>query len=101
MKELPQKIGKYQIKKLIGEGGAGVVFEGYDPDIERRVAIKILHPHLIKGQVGVEMLARFKREAISAAKCIHPNIVTILEYGQHHDKGIRSIKAIFPDNQIQ
>jgi serine/threonine protein kinase len=86
MTELPQRIGKYEIKALIGEGGAGIVYEGFDPDIERKVAVKILHPHLISGQVGLEMLARFKREAISAAKCIHPNIVTILEYGQHHDK---------------
>ena len=84
--ELPDKVGKYEIRSLLGEGGTGVVYEGWDPDIERRVAIKILHPHLIKGQVGEEMLARFKREAISAAKCIHTNIVTILEYGSDRGK---------------
>ena len=76
-------IGKYQVKSLLGEGGIGVVYEGYDPDIQRRVAIKVLHPHLISGKAGEELLARFKREAISAARCIHPNVVTILEYGQH------------------
>lgn len=86
MRELPKKIGKYQIKAMIGEGGAGIVYEGYDPDIERRVAVKVLHAHLISGQGGAEMLARFKREAISAAKCLHTNIVTILEYGQHKDQ---------------
>jgi serine/threonine-protein kinase len=86
MGENPQKIGKYVIRSLLGEGGIGVVYEGYDPDIQRRVAIKILHPHLISGRAGRELLARFKREAISAAKCIHPNVVTILEYGQHEDK---------------
>ncbi|MEM7563089.1 MAG: serine/threonine-protein kinase [Pseudomonadota bacterium] len=84
--ELPEKVGKYEIRALLGEGGTGVVYEGFDPDIERRVAIKILHPHLIKGQVGEELLARFKREAISAAKCIHTNIVTILEYGRDDGK---------------
>jgi serine/threonine-protein kinase len=82
MEEKPQKIGKYDIKSVLGKGGTGVVYEAYDPDIERRVAIKILHPHLISGKVGEELLARFKREAISAAKCIHPNVVSILEYGQ-------------------
>lgn len=86
MRELPKRIGKYEIKAMIGEGGAGIVYEGFDPDIERRVAVKILHPHLISGQGGVEMLARFKREAISAAKCLHTNIVTILDYGQHDDQ---------------
>lgn len=86
MGEKLQKIGKYEIISLLGEGGSGVVYEGYDPDIERRVAIKILHPHLISGKVGEELLARFKREAISAAKCIHPNVVSILEYGQDENK---------------
>jgi len=86
MGEKPQTIGKYEIKSLLGEGGIGVVYEGYDPDIQRRVAIKVLHPHLISGQAGEELLSRFKREAISAARCIHPNVVGILEYGQHDDK---------------
>jgi serine/threonine-protein kinase len=86
MGEMPQKIGKYEIISLLGEGGSGVVYKGYDPDIQRRVAIKVLHPHLISGKVGEELLARFKREAISAAKCIHPNVVSILEYGQDEDK---------------
>ena len=82
MGEIPQKIGKYEIKSSLGEGGTGVVYEGYDPDIQRRVAIKALHPHLMSGKMGEELLTRFKREAISAAKCIHPNVVSILEYGE-------------------
>jgi serine/threonine protein kinase len=86
MGEMPQKIGKYEIISLLGDGGSGVVYKGYDPDIQRRVAIKVLHPHLISGKVGEELLARFKREAISAAKCIHPNVVSILEYGQDENK---------------
>jgi len=86
MEENPQMIGKYQVKSLLGEGGIGVVYEGYDPDIQRRVAINVLHPHLISGKAGEELLARFKREAISAARCIHPNVVTILEYGQHENQ---------------
>lgn len=63
----------------------GIVYEGFDPDIERRVAIKILHPHLINEKNGAEFLERFKREAKSAARCTHPNIVTVLEYGQDGD----------------
>ena len=86
MGEKPQKIGKYEIKSLLGEGGNGIVYKGYDPDIQRLVAIKILHPHMISGKLGEELLARFKREAISAAKCVHPNVVNILEYGQHENR---------------
>ena len=85
MSELPQNIGKYQIRSSLGEGAMGVVFEGFDPDIERRVAIKTLHPHLIRDKNGAEFLERFKREAKSAARCTHPNIVTVLEYGQDDD----------------
>jgi len=86
MGEKPQKIGKYEIRSLLGEGGNGIVYEAYDPDIERRVAIKILHSHMISGKLGEELLARFRREAISAARCVHPNVVNILEYGQHENK---------------
>jgi len=82
---LPKTIGKYQIKSSLGEGAMGVVYEGFDPDIERRVAIKILHPHLVEFKNGAEFLERFKREAKSAARCTHPNIVTVLEYGQDGD----------------
>jgi serine/threonine protein kinase len=85
MGELPHDIGKYQIKSSLGEGAMGVVYEGFDPDIERRVAIKILHPHLINEKHGDEFLERFKREAISAARCTHPNVVMVLEYGQDGD----------------
>lgn len=85
MSELPENIGKYQIQSMLGEGAMGVVYEGFDPDIERRVAIKILHPHLVTERSGGEFLERFKREAKSAARCIHPNIVMVLEYGLNDD----------------
>lgn len=85
MGALPEKIGKYEIRSSLGEGAMGVVYEGFDPDIERRVAIKILHPHLINEKNGDEFLERFKREARSAARCTHPNVVTVLEYGEDGD----------------
>lgn len=82
MQEMPLRIGKYEVRSLLGEGGTSIVYEAFDPDIQRRVAIKVLRSHLLGGKVGAELLARFKREAISAARCVHPNIVSILEYGQ-------------------
>lgn len=93
MGDWPKTIGKYQINSSLGEGAMGVVYEGFDPDIERRVAIKILHPHLIEYKNGGEFLERFKREAKSAARCTHPNIVTVLEYGQ--DGGVPFIVMEF------
>jgi len=85
MGSMPDTIGKYHIRSSLGEGAMGVVYEGFDPDIERRVAIKILHPELISERNGGEFLERFKREARSAARCVHPNVVTVLEYGQDGD----------------
>ena len=73
------------IKKVLGEGATSTVYEAFDPDIARHVAIKALRPNLISGKLGEELLTRFRREAISAARCIHPNIVTILEYGQQDE----------------
>ncbi len=78
-----QQIGKYQIVREIDKGGMGVVYQAFDPDIERTVAIKMLLKQLLDDQDAADYLERFKREAQAAARCLHQNIVTVLEYGQH------------------
>ena len=93
MATLPKTIGKYSISRLLGEGAMGLVYEGMDLAIDRKVAIKTLHPHLINKKDGKEFLQRFQREAKSAARCTHPNIVTILEYGE--DDGLPFIAMEF------
>lgn len=80
-----EKIGKYTITRVIGKGAMGVVYEAFDPDIERRVAIKTLKANGVDQSVVNEFQARFKIEAQAAARCMHPNIVTILEYGTLDD----------------
>lgn len=82
MSDLPATVGKYKITASLGEGAMGIVYKGFDPDIERRVAIKVLHPDLVRKKNAEEFMQRFKREAQSAARCTHPNVVTVLEYGQ-------------------
>ena len=59
----------------------GVVYKGFDPDIERPVAIKMLHAHLIMNQDEGGLLARFRQEAQAAARCLHTNIVTVFDFG--------------------
>jgi serine/threonine protein kinase len=66
------RIGKYEIVRKIGEGGMGIVYEAYDPDLKRTVALKVLKK---------KDADRLRREAASAAKLRHPNIVTIHEVG--------------------
>ncbi|HHO68479.1 MAG TPA: serine/threonine protein kinase [Gammaproteobacteria bacterium] len=79
---LPETLGKYQVKALLGQGAMGVVYQCFDPDIERTVAIKVVHPHLQRGSSGEESVERFRQEARAAARCQHPNIVTVYELGQ-------------------
>jgi serine/threonine-protein kinase len=71
-------LGKYEIRAEIGRGGMGTVYRGYDPTLDRHVAVKVLAPHLVWQENFVE---RFMREARSAARLNHPNIVTIHDVG--------------------
>lgn len=87
------KLGKYQLVRQLGRGAMGVVFEGFDPVIQRTVAIKTIHKHLLAGEAGQELLARFKREAQAAGRLAHPNIVAIYEYGE--DQGTPFIAMEF------
>jgi eukaryotic-like serine/threonine-protein kinase len=72
-------IGKYELGKKLGEGGFGFVFVGRDLSLDREVALKFLHP---QHTANPEVLRRFLQEAKSAAKVIHPGIVTVFECGQ-------------------
>jgi predicted Ser/Thr protein kinase len=79
-----RRLGKYEIQAEIGKGGMGVVYQGYDPLLDRKVAIKVLAPHLVRERGYVE---RFLREARSAARLKHPGIVTVYDVG--HDQSDR------------
>ncbi len=79
---LPAKLGKYEIRRELGSGAMGVVYEGWDPGIERRVAIKTVKREQLDRAEAGEILARFQREAQAAGRLSHPNIVGIYEYGE-------------------
>jgi hypothetical protein len=76
------KLGKYQIRRTLGKGAMGIVYEGFDPVIERTVAIKTILPSQLAGEEFVGVMARFKREAQAAGRLNHPGIVAIYEYGE-------------------
>jgi len=76
------KISKYEIRRELGKGAMGVVYEGYDPVIERTVAIKTIRPDRLEKTQAGEILARFKREAQAAGRLNHPHIVAIYDYGE-------------------
>jgi hypothetical protein len=68
------RIGEYEVLGVLGEGGMGIVFKGFDESLHRFVAIKVLSPRLASSQ---KARLRFIREARAAAAINHPNVVTI------------------------
>jgi serine/threonine protein kinase len=82
---LPGKIGKYKIVRALGKGAMGMVYEGFDPIIERRVAIKTILAEYLEGAELEDAIARFKREAQAGGRLQHPGIIAVYEYGQDGD----------------
>lgn len=82
---LPARLGKYDILRELGQGAMGIVYEGRDPVIDRRVAIKTLKREQLERSEADEVIARFKREAQAAGRLNHPNVVAICEYGEEVD----------------
>lgn len=92
--DLPKRIGKYEVVRLVGKGGMGRVYEAMDPDIGRRVAVKVLvPPPSVDEARRARMLDFFRREAKAAGNLSHPNIVTIYEVGE--DTGTNFIAMEF------
>ncbi len=78
----PQRLGKYVIRSVLGKGAMGIVYEGFDPDIERPVAIKTIRKDTIDPELAQQFMARFRNEAKAAGRLHHPNIVGVYEYGE-------------------
>ena len=78
-------LGRYNIERVLGKGAMGVVYEGVDPRLGRRVAIKtILKAHLDE-DTGKDFAMRFVREAQAVARLNHPNIVQVYDFGEEND----------------
>ena len=75
-------IGKCRLEKLLGTGGMGAVYQARHLLLDKIVALKLLHPNLVNEKTGKEITVRFIREAQSAAKLEHPNIVHIYDIGE-------------------
>ena len=79
---VPATLGKYEIRGTLGKGAMGIVYDGWDPVISRRVAIKTIDLPDANDEEAIEGLARFKREAQAAGRLTHPNIVGVYDYGE-------------------
>jgi eukaryotic-like serine/threonine-protein kinase len=82
----PLRFGKYDIVKVLGKGGMGTVYLGYDKKLNRHVAIKtILREELEDDAISSEYARRFELEAKAVAKLNHPNIVSVYDSGEEGD----------------
>src|SRR3954465_2336344 len=86
--------GRYELEELVGTGGMSSVYCALDTLLERRVALKVLHPHYGSDDEYVE---RFRHEARSVAQLSHPNIVTVIDRGQ--DDGQQYIVFEYVDGE--
>ena len=77
------KIGRFTVIRELGRGGTGVVYAAYDEELERKVAVKLLHEGS-DDQGTVDPHARLLREAQAMARLSHPHIVSVHEVGTHH-----------------
>lgn len=71
------RLGRYEIEDEVGRGGMSVVYRATDPVLDRKVALKVLHPHLAD---RADARARFTREARAVARFQHPHIVEVFDY---------------------
>jgi eukaryotic-like serine/threonine-protein kinase len=71
-----ERIGKFRLDKLLGQGGMGSVYTATDMELDRRVAIKTMHPHLAAQE---RFQKRFLQEARAIARLKHPNVITIYD----------------------
>src|SRR5215510_15117514 len=74
--------GQFQILQKIGSGGMGSVYKAAQPEMNRMVAVKILHPKLTNRK---DLVSRFKREARAMSHLTHPNTVKVLLHGVLED----------------
>ena len=79
----PAKIAKYEIKRRLGRGSMGVVYEAYDPFVQRTVAIKVAHyEENLPEKLRQQLRQAFFSEVYSAGKMRHPSVISVYDAGQ-------------------
>ncbi len=95
MGTVPATIGRYVVENLVGIGGMGQIFKAHDPEIRRSVAIKLISTELMSGADRAEYIRRFRREAQAAARCAHPNIVSIYDFALHEGQPFIAMEYVY------
>src|SRR5258706_11971917 len=81
-----KQLGRYDLTRVLGKGAMGIVYEGLDPRLNRKVAMKTMLKCLLDDEaVSKEYSMRFMREAQSVVRLNHPNIVQVYDFGEQGD----------------
>src|SRR5690242_529745 len=94
---MPEMIDHYRIDNMLGQGGMGVVYQATDTNLQRPVAIKVMHPHLA---LQPEFRQRFLQEARAAASLDHPNIIRVFDSG-FRDQELFMVMELIPGGSLR
>ena len=86
-----EQVGPYRVMEKLGRGGMATVFKAYHANLDRYVALKVMHPAF---RADPNVLARFEREAKVVAKLEHPNIIPIYDFSEHEGKPYLVMKFV-------
>jgi serine/threonine protein kinase len=89
--------GRYRIDDLLGQGGMSAVYKGFDPNLKRVVAVKVIHPHLADDPA---FIMRFEDEAAAVAQLHHPNIIQVHDFN-HDDDLYFMVQEFVPGETLQ
>src|SRR3989304_3601346 len=89
--EAPEKVGRYEVRSVLGRGGMGKVFKAWDPIFDRYVALKTINPQFYN---DVEFRKRFMIEAKAAAQLKHPKIVEIYDWIEQNDRAYQVLELL-------
>ncbi len=89
-----ENVGSYRVMEKLGRGGMATVYKAYHANLDRYVALKVLHPAFLEDP---NFLARFQREARLVARLEHPNIVPVYDFAEHDEQPYLVMKYIEGD----
>ncbi|MGB4117004.1 MAG: serine/threonine-protein kinase [Polaromonas sp.] len=93
-----KKLGRYDLIRVLGKGAMGLVYEGRDPNLDRRVAIKTIKVENLSDEAAAEYEVRFRTEARSAARLQHPNIVSVYDSDRDIDMAFLVMEFVEGDD---
>jgi tRNA A-37 threonylcarbamoyl transferase component Bud32 len=98
LEKMKETLGRYKIMKEIGRGAMGVVYQGYDPKIDRIVALKTIRKDRLAESRGAEdLVTRFQREIRAMGKLVHPNIIVIYDTGEDEETAYVAMEFVEGD----